>query len=91
MHFHSLFSYSLSPDEHNDVQKKTFTKWINARFSKVTLVWKCYFILFDSLFRTILVKYALFLLLLNTPSKMPVCSENRQNTVVFVPSISSCT
>lgn len=25
------------PDEHNDVQKKTFTKWINARFSKVTL------------------------------------------------------
>ncbi|XP_056200132.1 utrophin isoform X4 [Falco biarmicus] len=23
-----------SPDEHNDVQKKTFTKWINARFSK---------------------------------------------------------
>lgn len=21
-------------DEHNDVQKKTFTKWINARFSK---------------------------------------------------------
>uniref|UniRef100_A0A669PAS8 Utrophin n=1 Tax=Phasianus colchicus TaxID=9054 RepID=A0A669PAS8_PHACC len=24
----------LSPDEHNDVQKKTFTKWINARFSK---------------------------------------------------------
>ncbi|XP_072878649.1 utrophin isoform X3 [Chlorocebus sabaeus] len=22
------------PDEHNDVQKKTFTKWINARFSK---------------------------------------------------------
>ncbi|NXU26361.1 UTRO protein, partial [Thalassarche chlororhynchos] len=32
---HSLFSfYFLSPDEHNDVQKKTFTKWINARFSK---------------------------------------------------------
>ncbi|XP_030412351.1 utrophin isoform X3 [Gopherus evgoodei] len=25
---------SLLPDEHNDVQKKTFTKWINARFSK---------------------------------------------------------
>ncbi|XP_026505322.1 utrophin [Terrapene carolina triunguis] len=25
---------SLPPDEHNDVQKKTFTKWINARFSK---------------------------------------------------------
>uniref|UniRef100_A0A1W2P6H3 Utrophin n=1 Tax=Mus musculus TaxID=10090 RepID=A0A1W2P6H3_MOUSE len=25
-----------SPDEHNDVQKKTFTKWINARFSKVS-------------------------------------------------------
>uniref|UniRef100_A0A8C5YMQ6 Utrophin n=1 Tax=Marmota marmota marmota TaxID=9994 RepID=A0A8C5YMQ6_MARMA len=24
------------PDEHNDVQKKTFTKWINARFSKVS-------------------------------------------------------
>lgn len=23
-------------DEHNDVQKKTFTKWINARFSKVS-------------------------------------------------------
>ncbi|XP_040821528.1 utrophin isoform X4 [Ochotona curzoniae] len=23
-----------APDEHNDVQKKTFTKWINARFSK---------------------------------------------------------
>uniref|UniRef100_A0A8C5JI45 Utrophin n=1 Tax=Junco hyemalis TaxID=40217 RepID=A0A8C5JI45_JUNHY len=34
MQLHSLFSYSLSPDEHNDVQKKTFTKWINARFSK---------------------------------------------------------
>uniref|UniRef100_A0A8C0BZ52 Utrophin n=1 Tax=Buteo japonicus TaxID=224669 RepID=A0A8C0BZ52_9AVES len=35
VHFHSLFSsYFLSPDEHNDVQKKTFTKWINARFSK---------------------------------------------------------
>uniref|UniRef100_A0A663MQL5 Utrophin n=1 Tax=Athene cunicularia TaxID=194338 RepID=A0A663MQL5_ATHCN len=30
----SLFSSFLSPDEHNDVQKKTFTKWINARFSK---------------------------------------------------------
>ncbi|XP_039384571.1 utrophin isoform X3 [Mauremys reevesii] len=27
-------AYSLLPDEHNDVQKKTFTKWINARFSK---------------------------------------------------------
>uniref|UniRef100_A0A672UDH0 Uncharacterized protein n=1 Tax=Strigops habroptila TaxID=2489341 RepID=A0A672UDH0_STRHB len=27
----------LSLDEHNDVQKKTFTKWINARFSKVML------------------------------------------------------
>ncbi|XP_040285503.1 utrophin isoform X2 [Bufo bufo] len=25
---------SMKPDEHNDVQKKTFTKWINARFSK---------------------------------------------------------
>lgn len=38
MHFHSLFSsHFLSPDEHNDVQKKTFTKWINARFSKVML------------------------------------------------------
>ncbi|XP_057345118.1 utrophin isoform X6 [Manis pentadactyla] len=24
----------ILPDEHNDVQKKTFTKWINARFSK---------------------------------------------------------
>uniref|UniRef100_A0A8D0KWR6 Uncharacterized protein n=1 Tax=Strix occidentalis caurina TaxID=311401 RepID=A0A8D0KWR6_STROC len=33
----SLFSSFLSPDEHNDVQKKTFTKWINARFSKVML------------------------------------------------------
>lgn len=34
IHFPSL----LFPpaDEHNDVQKKTFTKWINARFSKVT-------------------------------------------------------
>lgn len=56
MHFHSLFSYSFSPDEHNDVQKKTFTKWINARFSKVMLVWMYYFILFGSLFRIILVK-----------------------------------
>ncbi|XP_068088193.1 utrophin isoform X3 [Hyperolius riggenbachi] len=30
-------NFRLSPlktDEHNDVQKKTFTKWINARFSK---------------------------------------------------------
>uniref|UniRef100_A0A8C0XEP5 Uncharacterized protein n=1 Tax=Castor canadensis TaxID=51338 RepID=A0A8C0XEP5_CASCN len=27
-----------SPDEHNDVQKKTFTKWINARFSKLLQV-----------------------------------------------------
>ncbi|XP_070273932.1 utrophin isoform X2 [Myotis yumanensis] len=26
--------YQRVPDEHNDVQKKTFTKWINARFSK---------------------------------------------------------
>uniref|UniRef100_A0A8B9ZX81 Utrophin n=1 Tax=Anas zonorhyncha TaxID=75864 RepID=A0A8B9ZX81_9AVES len=34
MPFHLWFSYFLSPDEHNDVQKKTFTKWINARFSK---------------------------------------------------------
>uniref|UniRef100_A0A8B9TBD6 Utrophin n=1 Tax=Anas platyrhynchos TaxID=8839 RepID=A0A8B9TBD6_ANAPL len=34
MPFHLRFSYFLSPDEHNDVQKKTFTKWINARFSK---------------------------------------------------------
>ncbi|XP_069810343.1 utrophin isoform X2 [Dendropsophus ebraccatus] len=25
---------SMKSDEHNDVQKKTFTKWINARFSK---------------------------------------------------------
>lgn len=35
----SYFPFSLlfpSTDEHNDVQKKTFTKWINARFSKVT-------------------------------------------------------
>lgn len=31
------FSLFFPPtDEHNDVQKKTFTKWINARFSKVT-------------------------------------------------------
>uniref|UniRef100_A0A8C3HUY4 Utrophin n=1 Tax=Chrysemys picta bellii TaxID=8478 RepID=A0A8C3HUY4_CHRPI len=35
-----MFTCCLSPsplfslDEHNDVQKKTFTKWINARFSK---------------------------------------------------------
>uniref|UniRef100_A0A452I4P7 Calponin-homology (CH) domain-containing protein n=1 Tax=Gopherus agassizii TaxID=38772 RepID=A0A452I4P7_9SAUR len=35
-----MFTHCLSPfllfslDEHNDVQKKTFTKWINARFSK---------------------------------------------------------
>ncbi|XP_053567811.1 utrophin isoform X2 [Bombina bombina] len=29
-----LRTSSLKPDEHNDVQKKTFTKWINARFSK---------------------------------------------------------
>lgn len=77
MPFHSLFSYSLSPDEHNDVQKKTFTKWINARFSKVMFVWMYYFILFDSLFRTILVKYTLLLLLLDTPSKISVCNENR--------------
>ncbi|OXB67291.1 hypothetical protein ASZ78_010715 [Callipepla squamata] len=28
------FHLTLWPDEHNDVQKKTFTKWINARFSK---------------------------------------------------------
>ncbi|ELV13875.1 Utrophin [Tupaia chinensis] len=29
------FSFLFPPtDEHNDVQKKTFTKWINARFSK---------------------------------------------------------
>ncbi|XP_066229166.1 utrophin isoform X2 [Saccopteryx leptura] len=27
-------AYKHLPDEHNDVQKKTFTKWINARFSK---------------------------------------------------------
>nr|XP_019600006.1 PREDICTED: utrophin isoform X1 [Rhinolophus sinicus] len=27
-------AYKQLPDEHNDVQKKTFTKWINARFSK---------------------------------------------------------
>ncbi|XP_037700767.1 utrophin isoform X4 [Choloepus didactylus] len=26
--------FSAEIDEHNDVQKKTFTKWINARFSK---------------------------------------------------------
>lgn len=65
-----MFSYSLSPDEHNDVQKKTFTKWINARFSKVMLVWMYYFVLFGSLFRIILVKCTLLLLLLNTPSKM---------------------
>ncbi|XP_056423347.1 utrophin isoform X3 [Hyla sarda] len=25
---------SMKSDEHNDVQKKTFTKWLNARFSK---------------------------------------------------------
>nr|XP_006984491.1 utrophin isoform X1 [Peromyscus maniculatus bairdii]XP_042118217.1 utrophin isoform X2 [Peromyscus maniculatus bairdii]XP_042118218.1 utrophin isoform X3 [Peromyscus maniculatus bairdii] len=30
----SLQACQRSPDEHNDVQKKTFTKWINARFSK---------------------------------------------------------
>ncbi|XP_038957890.1 utrophin isoform X9 [Rattus norvegicus] len=30
----SLQACRRSPDEHNDVQKKTFTKWINARFSK---------------------------------------------------------
>ncbi|XP_021080176.1 utrophin isoform X3 [Mesocricetus auratus] len=30
----SLQACKRSPDEHNDVQKKTFTKWINARFSK---------------------------------------------------------
>lgn len=70
MHFYLLFSYSLSPDEHNDVQKKTFTKWINARFSKVMLVWMYYFILFGSLFRIILVKCTLLLFLSNTPSKM---------------------
>ncbi|XP_037986562.1 utrophin isoform X4 [Motacilla alba alba] len=27
-------AFTLTLDEHNDVQKKTFTKWINARFSK---------------------------------------------------------
>ncbi|XP_037000807.2 utrophin isoform X1 [Artibeus jamaicensis] len=27
-------AYKQLADEHNDVQKKTFTKWINARFSK---------------------------------------------------------
>ncbi|XP_033917143.1 utrophin isoform X1 [Melopsittacus undulatus] len=33
---HSEFSDIIKSrsDEHNDVQKKTFTKWINARFSK---------------------------------------------------------
>ncbi|XP_055982404.1 utrophin isoform X1 [Sorex fumeus] len=30
----ALRSGKQLPDEHNDVQKKTFTKWINARFSK---------------------------------------------------------
>ncbi|XP_031757727.1 utrophin isoform X6 [Xenopus tropicalis] len=30
----NLRTHSVTPDEHNDVQKKTFTKWINARFSK---------------------------------------------------------
>lgn len=75
MQLHSLFSYSLSPDEHNDVQKKTFTKWINARFSKVMLVWMYYLILFDSLFRIILVKYTLLFLLLNTPGKMSVKTD----------------
>ncbi|XP_076782972.1 utrophin isoform X2 [Arvicanthis niloticus] len=30
----SLQACRRSPDEHNDVQKKTFTKWINSRFSK---------------------------------------------------------
>ncbi|KAM3931893.1 utrophin isoform 2-T2 [Leptodactylus fuscus] len=29
-----LKSKAKKPDEHNDVQKKTFTKWINARFLK---------------------------------------------------------
>jgi hypothetical protein len=34
---HPVLVFSFSPaDEHNDVQKKTFTKWINARFSKVS-------------------------------------------------------
>ncbi|XP_018120690.2 utrophin isoform X2 [Xenopus laevis] len=30
----NLRTHTVTPDEHNDVQKKTFTKWINARFSK---------------------------------------------------------
>uniref|UniRef100_A0A452R6D1 Uncharacterized protein n=1 Tax=Ursus americanus TaxID=9643 RepID=A0A452R6D1_URSAM len=33
------------PDEHNDVQKKTFTKWINARFSKVTETFKHFMVI----------------------------------------------
>ncbi|XP_053316532.1 utrophin isoform X2 [Spea bombifrons] len=35
--FRADFNFKARPvrkDEHNDVQKKTFTKWLNARFSK---------------------------------------------------------
>uniref|UniRef100_A0A8C5WLA7 Utrophin n=1 Tax=Leptobrachium leishanense TaxID=445787 RepID=A0A8C5WLA7_9ANUR len=31
--YYCLYLFSF-PDEHNDVQKKTFTKWLNARFAK---------------------------------------------------------
>ncbi|KAB1275613.1 Utrophin [Camelus dromedarius] len=34
MWFVGWWQYANTKDEHNDVQKKTFTKWINARFSK---------------------------------------------------------
>uniref|UniRef100_A0A3B3H6B7 Calponin-homology (CH) domain-containing protein n=1 Tax=Oryzias latipes TaxID=8090 RepID=A0A3B3H6B7_ORYLA len=36
--FLTLFFFSLCVDEHDAVQKKTFTKWINAQFSKVFLI-----------------------------------------------------
>lgn len=35
VHFSIIPFYLCSTDEHDAVQKKTFTKWINAQLSKV--------------------------------------------------------